>query len=258
MVFYLRRRVWAFSRCWAVLLCLGICTSVQADDPVSQIRLASEQWNNYTEADGRGMAWDILREVFEPAGVAVQISSVPYKRSVRMVQRGEVDAWVGACREEPRKVHYPRWNYDTDHIYALGLATDPVPSLATLGRYRLVWVRGYKYQNYLPNIHHFNEVQRRADVLSMLLLDRADYYIDALTEVDYVLSQVADPALFKRTHLVELPLFLGFADTPRGHTLSALFDRRMDELVKKGRLRPIFQRWHQPYPFESGVAPASQ
>lgn len=242
-----------FARALLVFVCCACAVLAGPVDAASikQIRLASEVWNDYTEVDGRGMAWDILREVFEPEGVKLDIRSEPYTRSVGLAQRGEVDAWVGSYRDEAENVLYPHWNFDTDHIYALGLASNPAPTLANLGSYRLAWVRGYKYQDYLPNIHRYNEVQRRTGILRMLLQGRADYYIDALTEVDYVLAQAADPAQFNRSHLAELPLFLGFANNSRGRALLALFDRRMAQLVKSGELRPIFERWHQPYPFDA-------
>ena len=120
-----------------------------------------------------------------------------------------------------------------------------------MGNYRLAWVRGYQYQAYLPNVHRYNEVIRRTGILSMLTHDRADYYIDALTEVDYVVSRAKDPSQFRRTHIAELPLYLCFANTPQARSLMALFDRRMDDLVKSGQLKPIFERWTQPYPFNS-------
>ncbi len=144
---------------------------------------------------------------------------------------------------------YPHWPLDFDHIYALGLATTPTPSLATLGDYRLAWVRGYKYEHYLPNVRRFNQVQRRSGILSMLQHGHADLYIEALTEAKYVLSQAPDPSLFTLTHLMELPLYVGFADNERGRALMAVFDQRMATLVKSGELKPIFQRWKQPYPF---------
>ncbi|WP_025129359.1 ABC transporter substrate-binding protein [Pseudomonas sp. PH1b] len=247
------------SRGLLVLLVFWNALGAQAgEQPLlpQQIRIASEEWSQYTEADGEGLAWDILREVFEVQGVRVERSSMPYTRSVGLVQRGEVDAQVGAYRDESPGVLYPQWNYDTDHIYSLGLASNPELTLATLGSYRLVWVRGYKYQDYLPNVQRYNEIRRRVGILPMLLYSRADYYIDARTEIDYVLGQARDPAQFKRTHLTELPLYLGFADTPRGRALLSLYDQRMEQLVKSGSLRPIFLRWKQPYPFDGEPQPA--
>ncbi len=213
------------------------------------IRLASEEWSEYTNQDGTGLAWDVLRKVFEPAGVRVQTRTEPYSRAVGLVEKDEADAWVGSYQKEKSSNLYPRWHFDVDHIYALGLATKAAPQPETIGQYRLAWVRGYEFQRYLPSINRYDEVQRRNGIVSMLLHDRADYYIDALTEVEYVQEMAKDPTLLKSTHLAELPLYLAFADTPSGRALRTLFDQRMDTLVSSGELREIFERWQQPYPF---------
>ena len=241
-------------RWWVVMVFAMFFSIVRAGDATttpSVIHLASEDWEDYTAADGHGLGWDVLREVFEPAGVKLDIRTEPYTRSVGLAQLREVDACVGSYRDENSDLLYPRWNFDTDHIYALGLASNPAPTLETLGNYRLAWVRGYDYQDYLPNVQRYNEVIRRTGILSMLTHNRADYYIDALTEVDYVLKWAKDSSQFRRTHIAELPLYLCFADTPKARTLMALFDERMELLVKSGRLKPIFERWKQPYPFDS-------
>lgn len=238
-------------RRWLLIVLCAVATLVHADEaPVpGKIMLASEEWNDYTNKDGSGLAWDVLRQVFEPAGITLQTRSVPYTRSVGLAQRGEVDGWVGSYRDEATGVLYPHWNFDSDHIYALGLATAPTPSVATLGNYRLAWVRGYKYEEYLPNVHRFNQIERRDGILPMLQHARADFYIDALSEAQYVLGQADDPTQFKLTHIAELPLYLGFADNERGRALMAVYDQRMAALVKNGELKPIFERWKQPYPF---------
>lgn len=241
------RQVWL-----GALLMLCTLTGAQAKSELpGEIRLASEVWEAYTEADGTGLGWDVMRKVFEPAGVRLSIHSVPYTRAVGLVQRGEADAWVGAYRDEIEgQVLYPKHHYDRDQIVALGLKDKPVPTLDGLSKYRLVWVRGYGYQEYLPNVRDYREVQRRGGILGMLDLGHADFYIDARPEVDYVLGQTAQPQQYRVTNLTQLPLYLGFADTPRGQVLVALFDRRMTQLIASGELRPIFARWQQPYPFD--------
>nr|WP_298140541.1 transporter substrate-binding domain-containing protein [uncultured Pseudomonas sp.] len=239
---------------FAALLGVFCAVSAQAGDaPATQptIRLASEVWEDYTNADGTGLAWDILRQVFEPAGVKVVIQSVPYTRSIGLVQRGEADAWVGSYLDEvDERVHYPHWHYDTDRISALGLNTQPMPSLANLGRFRLVWMRGYEYQRYLPGLHDYGEVLRRDNVLDMLNHGRADFYIDASSEVEEVLGEAADPSHYRVTELTHLPVYLGFTASPRGRELARLYDQRMEALVTRGSLRPLFERWQQPYPFD--------
>ncbi|MFB1634283.1 substrate-binding periplasmic protein [Pseudomonas sp. AP-1] len=220
-----------------------------------QIRLVSEQWLDYTNADGTGVAWDVLRKVFEPAGIKVQVQSAPYSRAVGLVKRGAADAWVGSYKQENDDNLYPSWHFDMDHIYALGLTSKPTPTLDTVGQYRLAWVRGYDYGNYLPNVRRFREIQRREGILPMLEHDRVDFYIDALTEVDYVLEQAPQPERFRRTHVAELPLYLAFGRSDEAKALIRVFDRRMAELVRSGELKPIFEHWKQPYPFTPDSKP---
>ena len=239
---------------WLLAALLGMFAALhaQAQQPVAQqIRLVSEVWEGHTAADGTGLGWDIMRQVFEPAGVELVIQSVPYTRSIGLVQRGEADAWVGSYRDEVDEgVHYPQWHYDADRISALGLTSQPVPSVATLGQYRLVWMRGYEYQRYLPNLKNYWEVLRRNSALEMLNYGRADFYIDARTEIEDLLGEATDKSRYRITDLTHLPVYLGFTDSPRGRELAQLYDRRMEALVKQGSLRPLFERWQQPYPFD--------
>ncbi|AZF49871.1 ABC transporter substrate-binding protein [Pseudomonas sp. R2-7-07] len=238
-------------RRWLLIMLCAFTAVLQADEAPApgKIMLASEEWDDYTNKDGSGLAWDVLRRVFEPAGVTLQIHSAPYTRSIGLAQRGEVDGCVGSYRDEADQVLYPHWPFDSDPIYALGLATLPTPNLATLGDYRLAWVRGYKYEKYLPNVRRFNQIQRRSGILAMLQYGHADFYIEALTEAKYVLSQADDPSRFTLTHIMELPLYIAFADNERGRALMKVYDQRMTVLVKSGELKPIFERWKQPYPF---------
>lgn len=117
---------------WLLLVLLLAGGVTWAAEPLPKkplhARLASEVWLDYTNADGTGLAWELLRKVFEPVGVKVKTASVPYSRAIGLVKRGEADAWVGSYHEESADNIYPRWHFDQDHIYALGLASRPVPT----------------------------------------------------------------------------------------------------------------------------------
>lgn len=243
-------------RAWVFGVLLGLLgASVQASQILPEkVHLVSEYWAGHTNRDGSGLAWEIMRQVFEPAGVKVDYGSVPYTRSVGLVQRGEADAWLGSYRNEvSENIVYPRWPYDADRIAALGLADQPVPTLRDLGRYRLAWMRGYGFQKYLPGPLDFQEIERRSGILSMLERGHADFYIDAITEASDVQASGPQPERFRITALTRLPLYVGFADTARGRALAELYDRRMAELVRDGSLRPIFRRWSQEYPFDEDM-----
>lgn len=228
---------------------LGMVQAADSGLPV-QIRVASEVWKDHSNADGTGFAWDVLRAVYEPSGVSVQVNSMPYTRSVGLVQLGQADAVVGLYPNEVERVDYPRWPYAEDSVVALGLASMPVPSLQTLPNYRLIWMRGYDYQDQLPGLTRYQEIQRRDGVPAMLREDHADFYIDDDNEVRGLLVAVAHPEDFRITLLQRLPMYIGFAQTDRGRALLRLYEQRMDQLVRSGALRPIFQRWKEHYPYD--------
>lgn len=214
----------------------------------ADIRVASEVWVNYTQADGRGLAWDLLRELYEPEGVRLSYRSEPYVRSVGLVQRGEADAWVGSYRDEIDNVIYPRWPYDVDPIGALSLKDSPLPKLASLDKYRLAWMRGYAFERYLDHLQQRNELQRRSSALPMLDGRRIDYFIDARPELEEMLEgKGVDASVYRITDIASIPLYLGFANNERGRFLAQLFDKRMQVLYQNGELERLFARWHWPY-----------
>lgn len=234
----------------ALLYGLIACLPLLAQAQPTEVRLASEHWPEHAEANGTGLAWDILRAVYEPAGVRLVMTSVPYTRSIGLTQSGKVHGWVGAYRGEVEGMHYPRWHYDTDKVYALGLIGAPEVPLESLGDYRLAWMRGYAFEREFPQVRRYREVDSRAGVPGMLRLGHIDYFIDALNELQLVFDESgADPVEFKASPLGQIPLYIGFGTSPEAKALAELFDARMDVLIRNGSLRPLFERWGQPYPF---------
>ena len=168
-----------------------------------------------------------------------------------LVQRGEADAFVGAYPNEVPQVLFPRWHYDADQINALGLIDKPVAYTRDAGALSPCPGRGgTAIRKYLPNVREFREVHRRGGILGMLDHGHADFFIDASTEVEDVLTGSDRPQDYRITKLIRLPLYLGFVDDARGRELAAIYDRRLQELVRSGALRPLFKRWDAPYPFD--------
>ncbi len=203
-------------RLLVLLCCLWLLPGVASAAPsVGEIRVVSETWTRYTQEDGRGVAWDLLRAVYEPAGVRLRIANEPYTRAVGLVLRGEADAWVGAYRGEIDEALYPRWPYDVDPIAVLSLKDNPPPPLEGLSRFRLSWMRGYAFARYFPTLTPHSELQRRTSALPMLLNHRVDYFIDSRPELEEMLAGAgALAAEYRITDVTRLPLYLGFSDSP--------------------------------------------
>ena len=227
-----------------LLCCLCVTTAAVAEDAITEIRLASESWEDITNEDGSGLYWDIFRTVYEPLGISVAFDIVPYARSVKMVENKEADAAVGSYADEFEAL-FPEWSFDKDIVVAVfkqGTVEQWKGEASLKGR--LGWIRSYEYDQYLKEPHEFVEIDTRKSALKMLQIGRIDFFLDARTDI---LAELAKGEVnreeFQIEILFKLDLYLAFADTERGRKLRTMFDERMAELVPSGKLKPLFEKW---------------
>ncbi|MCR8921640.1 hypothetical protein NO559_02580 [Dasania sp. GY-MA-18] len=70
--------------------------SIAAYAAPTKIFIALDQWDSYSSKEGAGYCLELMKEVPEPAGVAVSFKIVPYRRSVEMVSTNKADVMLGA------------------------------------------------------------------------------------------------------------------------------------------------------------------
>ena len=213
---------------------------------IDTIRVSSEYWVDATHRDGSGLYWDIVRAVYEPAGIQVERRTVPYARSIREVMvTGKADAWVASYIDEVEGAIYPQWHFDADYVAAV---YDPdrvseVDGESSLRGRRVAWMRGYAYDEYLSVPVEAIRVDDRDGGLRMVEEGRIDFFIDAQVEVDGALEATGLADTLESATVLQLPLYLGFDDTARGRALRATWDRRFPLLLEDGTISALYQKW---------------
>ncbi len=135
---------------FSLVTSLGLSSAVTAEQ-VSEIKVVSEAWNNSTNKDGTGLYWDIIRQVYEPAGVAVTLETTGYARSVALVKKHKKDAWVGSYIDEEEGVIYPKAYFDADVVAALFVPKNSSTWKGenSLSGKKVGWIKGYELHEYL-------------------------------------------------------------------------------------------------------------
>lgn len=213
---------------------------------VDMIRVSSEQWDDATHRDGSGLYWDIIRAVYEPAGVEVRHRIVPYARSVREVTvTDKADAWVASYLAEVDGPLYPEWHFDADYVGAVYHPdlVSGVDGESTLAGREVGWMRGYAYDQYLSVDVDATRIDDRHGGLRMVEGGRIDFFIDAQVEIDTALEKTGLDETLASDIVLELPLYLGFADTERGRELRAIWDRRMPVLLEDGTISRLYREY---------------
>ncbi len=236
-----------------VLMILAVLTAISLLSQVTEINITSEEWDGATNADGTGLYWDLVKLVFEPAGVKVNISSAPYARGVHEVEAGSKDAWVGAYADEEDFAVFPEHHFDTDKVSACFIKgkCPGWQGISSLKDKRLAWMRGYGYDEYFDFKPEFQEIDNRVSGLKMLKNNRFDVLIDASVEIGDALNK--NPELkgeVEIKELLKLKLFVAFVGTDRGKELLKIWDTRMAELIKSGELKKLYEKsGYTQYPY---------
>ncbi len=238
---------------WIALLMVSV-GSVSASEPISKIELTSEEWEGDTNPDGTGLYWDLIRSIYEPVGIEVNFKIVPYERSIHLVKQQKADAWVGSYRDEEEFALYPQWHFDADVVTAIFMQ-DRFPNWAgetSLKEKNVGWIRGYSYDEYLETPVKKHELNNRKSGLSMVSMGRLDAFLDAEADLKDALKKpeiqknIGDTNKIRMEKVMQLNLYLGFADSDRGRQLMQIWDDRFPELLKTGVIRKLYTKWNNP------------
>jgi len=235
------------------LLCLIVFPSVlHAEDTPHTIIIEAEAWPRATEADGKGMYWDLIRKIYEPEGVKVKTGTSTYSRSIGLMKTGEVDAMVGAYAEEIKGALYAKNYFDADVVAALfkkGSITWKGES--SLKNKHIASIKGYQLSDYITVPFKVHEYRDRKEIIKLLTDDKVEFFVDAQMDIQEELKKPYVPKnTFQLETVKQLKLYLVFCDNDRGKYLRDMFDRRFDILMAEGEIKRIYDKWNWPlYPF---------
>lgn len=238
-----------------ILLILFFTVSYAANTPAkpTEIVLASDNWHKLTMTDGSGLYFDLIRAVYEPIGIRVKFIMSPYARTVTMVEKKIVDGWVASFENEQTFPLYPKWHFDRNRQLAVSLKSDKIPckSVENLRGKSVIWLRDFNLDKYIHVPMKFQEIDEISGMFSMLEAHRASYFIGAETDIrEAAKSNKIDTALFSFDFLMNLKLYVAFANTQRGKQFKTIWDSRMEKLHSDPAFRKIYVKYGYPIPFD--------
>lgn len=226
--------------------------SYAAEQPVRPgLKLVTPSWKSFTNQDGTGLYFEIIRAVYAPLGIKVEYEFVPWKRALKMVEAEVADAVMGVSqvaskRLQPKK---PLVTLETATVFKRRRKWKGRESFR--GK-RVVTIRGYNFR-YYPWFQSLNidwhEVNTVAHAWKDLRLNKIDYYVDVLIDLEqFVQEHRMDLQEWRIEVLYEEPLFINFSNTENSKKLIKIYDQRITQLARSGKLKAIFKRWGVKYP----------
>jgi polar amino acid transport system substrate-binding protein len=235
-----------------VMIWYAVFASGQEDQKITTIHIATPAWEGYTNADGTGLWFEIVRAVYEPVGIHMSYEIMPWKRAMDQVMSGKADAMLGEY--DNKDLVMPRYPLDVERTGVV-FKKDTISTwtgVTSLAGKTVVWLRGYNYNeaSELAGIKcTWYEVDRSDQAWRMLEKGRVAFYLDDRNDIKtYIETHPLDMTPYQVETAWVTNTYVAFGKSKRAEQLIAIYDQRIPELLVSGELQKLFETWKVEFP----------
>jgi len=232
---------------------------LNADDKIleqtqnkTNILVVSDRWETWTNDDSSGLVFDILKFIYDDTEYNIIIKYMSYDSSVNFVIEKKADIVVGVYENEIENVIFPKWHFEIDNISAVYKKNKNIAwrNLETIKNNKCGFMKGYKYDKYLPVKFEIIEEEDRKILLEKLKNDEIDFYLDAAVDIYKTFKKTEiDTALFTDIKLLKtLKVYFCFADNEKGKLLANIWDSKYKSILfsdKRNLINNIYLKWRK-------------
>ena len=236
---------------YALLLIVLLTQNAEAA-AVDEVISTSPSWDTFTNPDGTGLYHEILREVFALYGIPVRHEYAKSNRSEELVKLDLADMMTCDDMADPplTLARYPLYANDF-YVFFNKKRSGKWKGVQSLQGKEVLSQPGYYSEKNFPVPVKIKSVMTGVQGVSMILMDRSDFYVDDLTLMSQSLKKNTldyDEDDFSIEKVGERAYFPLFNTSKRGRQIMKMYDDGMYRLHKEGKLRPIYEKWGYQYP----------
>ena len=242
-----------------IIACFGIMLSVLAGMAnangikVSSATFAAPEWEGYTNKDGTGLYWDVLKAVYEPEGIRLRLKNMPWARAMKLVTKYRVvDGIVGEYGDSKENLLFPEAPIDVEYLAVIYRQDSGIDwqGRDSLSGKTVSWRRDYDLIPESEMDFTLKEVVRPEKAMALIEIGDIDFFIDEYDEIENMLAaEGMDESEFV---IEDLPpgkdVFTGFVNHAKSQQLIDIYNRRIKELADNGELEKIYLKWEVDMP----------
>jgi polar amino acid transport system substrate-binding protein len=222
------------------ILCIASFFMAQssAAKPLPVLKVVSEEWTNYTNADGTGTYWDIVRAVYGKH-YQLEFIATTWGRALNLVETGRADVLVGSTKSVNKKLIFPQHHLDIEYpVYAI--FDKNIHTISTVNDLAGLTVAGrkdYGFAKFLPRSSHFYGVEKIHDVAQLIEKNRVD--VALAYQVNLALAD-PDNRFTHQSIGPEERLYLAFTHSAKGKKLRKHYEHEIIVLIRDDQLKQYF------------------
>jgi ABC-type amino acid transport substrate-binding protein len=204
-----------------------------------RITATAGHWRRYTNLDGSGAYWELIRRIFGSVSTRLELNSNTYQRAILGLEEQRFDILIGTyAGHQPDNAIVSRLHFDYDRPLFLFAHTEQAINDILQGSFEplVCHVAGYGYDKFLPAGLNYYHTSNTLDCFAMLDLKRLGAVVAyAENAPDWMNA----PYQVHQLH-GSLPIHIAFQDTRRGRELRDWFDLRLSALVRSGEIAEFY------------------
>lgn len=204
----------------------------------------------------RGYSWDIVRTAFHNAGYDIELTVMPWKRSLAAISHGEYDLLFPASPNSERRKRYAYGKIPINdarcRLYVRKESLIDWPGLENLPPITVAVQRGFNYGDRweaLPPDHvRKKPVDSIRQGFQMLLLGRVDAFAGYEANWDYAIQQLGIRGKVRKLPVFESTSEYAIAprDAPDSLRVLKVLDEQLFRLFDSGRIDQLREEWSLP------------
>ena len=240
-----------------VALAIFPSSSALGSEGLTTIDIVAQEWPGQTNADGSGLYFEFLNQIYNPVGISVNAKIVPFDRAVMMLRNRSIDASVGFYSAEDAKLAgwyfyiTPQHPIDFEKMVAI-FKKDSVKEWRypqSLANRKVTWIQGYTLDKKIQTDMVYRPVSNHKQAWELLKIGRVDFYLDsAVDAISTAQENGVDLSAYQFETMWFRNVYVPFTKNAKSRQLMAIFDRRMAELRRTGELKSLYQKWQRELP----------
>jgi len=220
-----------------ILLLIIFCFKLHT----KELTIGVPEWQGYTNADGSGVYFDLLRKAYPDDTFNIKIDS--YNRTLANFHNNKLDIVIGVFREDIQQGIFPHWFLDTEAPITAFYNPEKtqLTHLSDLEDLTVSWIRGYKFNHFIPYVANPYLVNKISTGFELVTKNRVNVFID----YPYNVPQKYQQDLASLEVMPSRHIYLAFQRNASGSNLAEQYDKMMPELRDSGVLADIFSQSYE-------------
>lgn len=212
----------------------------------TRINIATENWIGYTNHDGSGYYFDILRRIFPSAEWQLKIDIVPFSRVRYLLHHHKADLALGFYPDDKTYSIYSDLPIEVDTV---DVAVTPElaalwQGIDSLAQKKVQALLDYRFDELIPVPMYYEESVNLLDLLNRVNQGKIDAVLDYKPAMLSKVAELSQPRQFVIIENVfRLEVYFVFSQTKKGERLKVHFDTELQKLIDSGELDQLFRHY---------------